>query len=367
MNHTQVGVPSPNPDYPQAIEQVDSVKLQYTGSNLFDYTKISTASSSTSGLVITLGENGDITVSGKLKYSYASVVLMQDITDILEDGETYYINQSNHNNFVYLEVTITKNDDSIVYLGTQVGERSFIVDKTNFKKYTIKVICCRLATWGDEEKTITSNFKLTRQKSVPFEKYQNQAINIDLKDNKICAISDTIKDKLLIDRNGNVALQKNIQKTVLDGTQKWTISTAYTNDTYLCAFLSHNVAGIQTTIMINDSFPVKDYTQIDNIECLKASGQFNLRIKKDRLQTPNIEGLIAYLKEHNITAYNPIIDPELIDLGQLTELPKTFNGINNIWVETNLGNTQIKIEYVQDVKKLIENLQALALDNATIE
>ena len=166
------GTASQNPDYPQAIEQVESVKLQYTGSNLFDYTKISTVSSSTSGLVITLGENGDITVSGKPKYSYASIVVVQDITDILKDGETYYINQSNQNNFVYLEVTAVKNDDSITYFGTQVSERNFVVDKTNFKTYKIKVICCNLKTWGEEEKTITSKFKLTRQESVPFEKYQ---------------------------------------------------------------------------------------------------------------------------------------------------------------------------------------------------
>ena len=59
-------------------------------------------------------------------------------------------------------------------------------------------------------------------------------------------------------------------------------------------------------------------------------------------------------------------ESKLIDLGQLTELPKTFNGINNIWAETNLGNTEIEIEYVQDVKKLLEKQaeqQNARLDN----
>ena len=42
------------------------------------------------------------------------------------------------------------------------------------------------------------------------EEYKEQKVSIDLKGNKLCAVSDTIKDKLLIDRNGNVALQKNV-------------------------------------------------------------------------------------------------------------------------------------------------------------
>mgnify|MGYP001429906477 FL=1 len=39
-------------------------------------------------------------------------------------------------------------------------------------------------------------------------------------------------------------------------------------------------------------------------------------------------------------------------------MPKTFEGINNIWAETNLGNTEIEVEYVQDVKKLLEQQNA---------
>ena len=60
--------------------------------------------------------------------------------------------------------------------------------------------------------------------------------------------------------------------------------------------------------------------------------------------------------------YYALATPEIIDLGQLTELSKTFDGINNIWAETNLGNTEIEIEYVQDIKKLLEQQNA-RLDN----
>ena len=348
------GVASPNPYYPQVIEQVDSVKLQYTGSNLFDYTKTSIIPSSTSGLVITLEKNGDITVSGKPKYSYTMVVPVQDITDILKDGETYYINQSSYNKFVFLEVTATKNDGSIIYLGTTVSEKKFVVNKTNFKKYTIKVVCCNLSTWGEEEKTITSNFKLTRQKSVLFEKYVGKAINIDLKGNKLCAVSDTIKDKLLIDRSGNVVLQKNVNKYIFTGNENFIINS--TTDTYN-----------EFTCVIPNLYPKKYFEtksnkflyNLDNRISISDTGASYIRTPI-KLQIDTIDKFKTNIKDTEV--YYVLATPKIIDLGQLSELPKTFDGINNIWAETNLGNTEIEIEYVQDVKKLLEQQNA-RLDN----
>lgn len=362
-------IPSPNLDYPQAIEQVDSAKLQYTGSNLFDYTKISIIPSSTSGLVITLEKNGDITVSGKPKYSYTMVVPVQDITDILKDGETYYINQSSYNKFVFLEVTATKNNGSIIYLGTTVSEKKFVVNKTNFKKYTIKVVCCNLSTWGEEEKTITSNFKLTRQKSVPFEKYVGKAINIDLKGNKLCAVSDTIKDKLLIDRNGNVALQKNVGFKLLDGSENWFINdTSSSNQTHRFGFNLSSAEIDSFTIAIRSNSLISVTASqlfLNDIECItKSISQLLIRIDENR-GISNVEQLKTWLASNNMKVYYAAT-PEIIDLGQLPELPKTFEGINNIWAETNLGNTEIEIEYVQDVKKLLEKQaeqQNARLDN----
>lgn len=362
-------IPSPNLDYPQAIEQVDSAKLQYTGSNLFDYTKISIIPSSTSGLVITLEKNGDITVSGKPKYSYTMVVPVQDITDILKDGETYYINQSSYNKFVFLEVTATKNNGSIIYLGTTVSEKKFVVNKTNFKKYTIKVVCCNLSTWGEEEKTITSNFKLTRQKSVPFEKYVGKAINIDLKGNKLCAVSDTIKDKLLIDRNGNVALQKNVGFKLLDGSENWFINdTSSSNQTHRFGFNLSSAEIDSFTIAIRSNSLISVTASqlfLNDIECIaKSISQLLIRIDENR-GISNVEQLKTWLASNNMKVYYAAT-PEIIDLGQLPELPKTFNGINNVWAETNLGNTEIEIEYVQDVKKLLEKQaeqQNARLDN----
>ena len=351
-------IPSPNPDYLQVIEQVESVKLQCTGSNLLDYTKILSTPSTTSGITIKLEENGNITISGKPKYSYFSVIQSKNIIDILKDGETYYLDQSNYNRYFYTEIQAVKADGSITYIGPQKSCVSFKVNKSLFKKYVIRIIGGSLTNWGEEERTVTSNFKLTRQKNLPFEKYIEKTVNIDLKGNKLCAISDTIKDKLLIDRNGNVALQKNVNKYIFTGDENFIINS--TTDSY------NEFACVIPNLYPKKYFETKSNKflyNLDNRISISDTGANYIRIPI-KLQVDTIDKFKTIIKDTEV--YYVLATPELIDLGQLTELPKTFDGINNIWAETNLGNTQIEIEYVQDAKKLLEKQaeqQNARLDN----
>lgn len=370
-------IPSPSPNYPQKIEQADSMKLQYTGSNLLDYTKILSTPSTTSGMTIKLEENGNITISGKPKYSYFSVIQPKNIINILKDGETYYLDQSNYNRYFYTEIQAVKTDGSITYISPRKSSASFKVNKSLFKKYVIKIIGGSLTNWGEEERTVTSNFKLTRQKNLPFEKYIEKTVNIDLKGNKLCAVSNTIKDKLLIDKNGNVALQKNVITFLLNGTNPheakyWRADTIYDlGNGYSHFYLHSNYPGVyrnksteKFTYVIADKLVTGK--NILNTECINNSAQLHIQILTSRLETNDAEGFKKWLANNNITVYAKSSAPELIDLGRLPELPKTFEGINNIWAETNLGNTEIEIEYVQDVKKLLEKQaeqQNARLDN----
>lgn len=367
-------IASPNPDYPQEIEQVESVKLRCTGSNLFDYTKISNVSTSSSGIAIKIEENGDIAISGKPKASYFQIVPNQDITSILQDGETYFLKQSNANDYscFRLELNAIKEDGSITYLSAANGLRSFVVDKTTFKKYVIKVICGSLSDWGTEEKNIVSNFALIRQKKSDFEKYVSKTINIDLKGNKLCAVSDVIKDKLLIDRNGNVALQKNVEYVKFTNKDGWqTNGTTDNRHGYITPVLNilpntseknciSNIAIISNPANSNTNAVLAGTT---------AMSKLRLYIPKKFLNTElsQLEALNELLQKTPMEIYYELATPEIIDLGQLSELPETFEGTNNIWAETNLGNTEIEIEYVQDVKKLIEQTQAMIINNASEE
>lgn len=352
------GNASPNLNYPQAIKQVDSLQLKCVGSNLLDYTKILSTPSTTSGITIKLEENGNITISGKPKYSYFSVIQSKNIIDILKDGETYYLDQSNYNRYFYTEIQAVKVDGSITYIGPQKVRASFKVNKSLFKKYVIRIIGGSLSNWGEEERTITSNFKLTRQKDLPFEKYIEKTVNIDLKGNKPCAISNTIKDKLLIDKSGNVVLQKNVNKYIFTGNENFTLNS--TTDSY------NEFTCVISNLYSKNYFETKSNKflyNLDNRISISDTGASYIRIPI-KLQVDTIDKFKTIIKDTEV--YYVLATPELIDLGQLTELPKTFEGINNIWAETNLGNTEIEIEYVQDVKKLLEKQaeqQNARLDN----
>lgn len=189
--------------------------------------------------------------------------------------------------------------------------------------------------------------------------YQNQTINIDLKGNKLCAVSDTIKDKLLIDKNGNVALQKNVGKVIFNGNERWELAEkGFYNFSYFVGKKDKkNFEACCNYFLVEKSG--KAWTGLNHCG-FNNSGYF--WIQEEHKLATTLGGFNEWLTTHNLEVYYALATPELIDLGQLPELPKTFGGINNIWAETNLGNTEIEIEYVQDVKKLLKKQDA-RLDN----
>ena len=338
------GTASPNPDYPQAIEQVDSVKLNIKGKNLCDginqnyylSNKVDVCGKLTgnSGLAIDVQDKSYVTVSTKITQARYRIACINSL--LQEEKET-----------------------TIAYRGVQKDNTSATVTiNTTGYKYLI-INATDLGSILAEDGSVATEY----------EPYQNQAINIDLKGNKLCAVSDTIKDKLLIDKSGNVALQKNVITFLLNGTnpheaKHWREDTIYDlGNGYSHFYLYSNYPGVyriksteKFTYVIADKLVTGK--NILNTECINNSAQLHIQILTSRLETNDAEGLKKWLANNNITVYAKSSAPELIDLGQLTELPKTFEGINNIWAETNLGNTEIEVEYVQDVKKLLEQQNA---------
>lgn len=337
-------IPSPNRDYPQAIEQVESVILKSVNKNWYPFNDIKiTSEKTTAEWVFVDGAAGayGTTIGNRTSYKFkllkgvytikcsktnSNVVTFQ----IVDERERIYMNLSTTN----FTTTITLNEDKILIVRIRLTNPSLGADISDLQI---------------EKGTTATNY----------EPSQNKAINVDLKGNKLCAISDTIKDKLLIDRNGNVALQKNVEKNIFDGTKKWKKSS-YTENTIF--YLTNTQKAKFPDVGICNYLPVKKVWNVD-ILGLELYDLNNIRVgltRKSEIQTK--DAFNEWLTTHNLEVYYALATPELIDLGQLPELLKTFNGINNIWAETNLGNTEIEVEYVQDVKKLLEQQNA-RLDN----
>ena len=208
-----------------------------------------------------------------------------------------------------------------------------------------------------------------------YEPYQNQTVAIDLKGNKLCAIPDTIKDKLLIDRSGNVALKKNVNYSTFLAFNS--INGSFTKSTQFILNISNCVKNVEQhsfnalsncmlKIITNGGMGYYGTTSSGSVRVTVLNSLLN--VTQEDTTSTKLNAAKTFLQNLQQTPeiYYPAEVPELIDLGQLPELLKTFNGINNVWAETNLGNTEIEIEYVQDVKKLLEKQaeqQNARLDN----
>lgn len=328
---------------------MESVKLNIRGKNLCD------------GISQSYYLNNDVNICGKVTGNSGLVIDVQDKAYVTVSTK---ITQARYRIACINSLLQEENDTIVAYRGVQKDNTSATVT-INTTGYSYLII-----------NATDLNSILAEDGSVAteYEPYQNQTINIDLKGKKLCAISDTIKDKLLIDRNGNVALQKNVDMYSIIGNENFEFRTS--EGTGISQFdFSVNCKLIQT--QAEDFSVLSNYfgtEKIWNNSWLKDNICIQmLRNKKIRFQTSKFatkdEAKDFFKQQYE--AGNPVIvyfqaESKLIDLGQLTKLQKTFEGINNIWAETNLGNTEIEIEYVQDVKKLLEKQaeqQNARLDN----
>ena len=341
------GNPSPNPDYPQEIKQVESVKLEICNQNLFD------------------GE--------------------------FRQGSFNSLNNLNRcfsKNNIYIEtgdyLVITDLDFSVYNYGIIVSDNKFPTTVQNFSydsgwkkegKFVFSIT--KSGNLGiNLRKNDNSDITLNMINDIKFVIFKLNPTNIDLKGNKLCAISDTIKDKLLIDKNGNVALQKNVNYSTFQDFQS--VDTLFEKSARFALAINNilkNKANMNGFVISN----LMKYGEINSGMCFYGTNKNgNLLVSmlysvlgttKNDEKRVQLNAANTYLSNLAYTpeVYYAVETPEIIDLGQLPELPKTFNGINNIWAETNLGNTEIEIEYVQDVKKLIEQTQAMIINNASEE
>lgn len=355
-------IASPNPNYPQEIEQIEEIKYCETGKNCYDILKFNanTTIGSFKGQWIYLKPNTKYTIStnmvtnpdgslapmvGRPTLSVAYITVTTDTAATKLDSAINGIGMLNSESR-----TVLTNKTGAIFVGYRAGQAS--ISTMQKKGGYIQI----------EEGTVATEH----------EEYKEQIINIDLKGNKLCAVSDVIKDKLLIDRNGNVALQKNVEYVKFTSKDGWqTNGSTDARHGYITPVLNilpntieknciSNIAMISGTTNSNTNAVLAGTT---------AMSKLRLYIPKKFLNTElsQLEALNELLQKTPMEIYYELATPEIIDLGQIDEIPSTFEGTNNIWVETNLGNTEIEIEYVQDVKKLIEQTQAMIINNASEE
>lgn len=174
-------IPSPNPNYLQAIEQVESVKLNINNKNLF---------------------NKNIGIVYGKHYSLENGELKDYVSDWYQEN---YINAKPNTTY---SISVDGNIVGWLRALEYDANKNFLVGH-NFYKFTTDSRCGYLRLSAGKSKLEKLQLEIG-EIITQYSEYGLFLSNIDLQGNKLCAVSDTVKDKLLIDRNGNVALQKNV-------------------------------------------------------------------------------------------------------------------------------------------------------------
>lgn len=216
--------------------------ITITGKNLFDYTKVIPE---INGLSSTINADGGINTKGTLTKSYTRITPTSDITDILEDGETYTLSQQNLNNKVYIEMQAKKPDGSITYIGNMNRtSTTFVVDKTTYEQYIIYIVTNTVSVVGTinttnyyqlekgdkytgfepyptfTEKSISDiSIQVNEQEPIPIDLQGNTLGDTDILsiDSGVIKINDEIElgnlEIQLIDGNNNIKAITDIETT----------------------------------------------------------------------------------------------------------------------------------------------------------
>ena len=208
--------------------------------------------------------------------------------------------------------------------------------------------------------------------TLDFPMYKQHLLPIDLKNNKICEIDKNIKDKLIIDKYGNYGILKNVAKVILNGTEQWTLSDKgfiLSGNVVHLYFAKRNLKsfnGVCNRFLVEKTSST--WTKV-NYCGWNTAGIFWIR--EDHKLASTVADFKTWLSTHNVEIFYQLETPEFINLGTLPEIPTTFEGTNNMYIDSDLGTTNFEIEYCLDIKKYIDSklneLQSTANDVATAD
>lgn len=313
---------NPSPDNPQEIEQINSVTLKRCGKNLLNVP------------------------------STYEIVRVSNVPILLDAGD-YVLNYDSRetDGTNYSLFGLFYSDGTYVQLSLTSTQKEYQI---HLEKQAISYLLYSQNSYNNSSE-ITATFKnmMISKTGGKYEEYQEQVISTDLQGNEISAISNTVKDKLLIDKNGNVALKKNVGKFTFTGNEEnWNLHSVY-------GCFSCKIYQIINKRGINSISNLFKETNLEKIKNNTNCGMYTKYTSSMIVGYPNatLEEFKAFLNTNNLIVYCYLDTPEIIELPKLTELPRTLEGINHIWAETNLGTTNIEVEYVEDLQKEIEKIQ----------
>lgn len=228
----------------------------------------------------------------------------------------------------------------------------------------------QVAIWTNSTLIIKIKGKVLLEQDLitSWEPYKEQIIYLDLKGNWVGKINNNIRDYLVTDKK-KFWLVKTIKRFIVDETHLRGMNNFwYTLVDYLHLPKPEDYIGYNrytTHDILMDRF--YEYAKFPEQETFNAVGSFipGQGATAIALVFPKGTSLEeAKAKTLGTAVYYKLATPEIIELGELPEPIKTFEGTNNIQVLANL-DTEIEVKHALDVKKYADD-RYLELTNALV-
>lgn len=347
------GIPSPSPDYEQPINSIEgSLEFACNGKNVFNTSSLATPTKNigpSSGNIYNLKPNTTYTIS----------------TNIVSDP--------NSQNGIEPMIGIPKNTNAYIFVSSNVDVSSVTsadqgIGTTNNNSRTITTDGTGNIYVGIRSGTTDKLLNLINQggyvqieqgsQATEYEPYQSNEVTFDLGEEKLRSVGD-VKDELVVDLDtGDYYKVENVGEVVFDGVNKKTY--------YKHASITSDTKGFYSLGLQNKNKNFSNgYTEGTLCNYFKAVGgtaQSAFDNNTDGLwwegsselcyliiEKTTIEEVNNWFSEHNTIIDYPLATPTTKKLGTLSteDLAKlsTFDGYNNLFINTNLGYMNIRVTY----------------------
>lgn len=320
------GKPSPSPEYPQEITNLNKAKLVITDKNLLDESLLQE-------------DTGNI-----------------NAPTFLAKG-TYVL--SVQNDTKWWETTVSK---QVIFVHTfdtnelvaGVNFTNLIQGKRSYGRLTINKDCnIKIYSYGSWAHKAVSKIQLeAASTATTYEPHKSKNTVIDLKGNELCSLPNGVKDEVVIDSEGNVSLIKRVTKIQFDKLTELTGDRVYPADE------NGNLPYLIANFNDDNDF------RTNKVRCnVRLTG--NLKKDKSIYATRNalvvvdtrftdIETAKQILKSENGICYYEAT-PQTIPLGKV-ELPALPESTSNIWNDGNIP-ANVYVNYLKDVNIAYSDLE----------
>ena len=244
-----------------------------------------------------------------------------------------------------LSITVEYTDGTKKYAYETFGDNSFKITTDGTK--TLKSIIFAFYNQGNFKNYTFEEFMLSENDD-DYEPYQEQIVPLDLKGNWVGATKDA-KDLLVTDKK-KYWLVKNVNRGVIS------LTNTYGTDNDMWFFFVKPTDSIDYGAYTTNGFSEVCIPNAQNPIYFSGRGNINIYAivyNKSKIETiPTIEELKELVDGKYF--YYQLKEPQIIELGELPEPIKTFEGVNNIQLLANL-DTNIEVKYGLDLKKYYDN------------